>query len=644
MYKKVSIALLLTLLLLLVVATLDTFWFHQADKATNTGTAKWLTPEAQLKRIAPDHPLLSIYERAKTEPATALKALSAWRESRQSLSHIEQVYLLWTQRRAAQKMGDDTKFAQIKREIDTFAVTNQLDWLAAWSAQEDAKRAIRAGELAQAQLAIEHSVNLAKSAQAELLLLEIYNTAGVAYNATNDLIKAQQYFLHGIKLVGAYPESDFNALFNNNLGLLYVHLEQWQNALLHLGKAQELYALSPNSNPNYMLVILLNQSFAYGRLGQLSDAREKFQQALTFKNKQTSEFYKAILLKNEARLLLLEGDTRLAIAKAQLCIQLAKQEVLAKQQGICALIQAQALYQQNSLDEAAILINQATQIFTTLNHQRWLLRSQFTRSQILEGLGESSNALNVLKAAHTQEKAMIIGQLSALNSALEIQQIAQERDLLSAKHQLSKLELLVDKQRLRLLALWLFAAVIILIWLGVNTRLMRKDNRRLHDLSYRDPLTGASNRRLYHQEIHTPSMLDKKAEYHLVIIDLDHFKRINDTYGHDKGDIVLAIAAARLQRFVQPQELFIRWGGEEFLMVLKARENIQDAVEKMASALRSEPFELGELRISVTASFGVSASRPIANLDDDSAFKAADQCLYRAKELGRDRVEVQTKP
>ncbi|ATD09709.1 diguanylate cyclase [Pseudoalteromonas piscicida] len=639
MYRKVPLALLLLFLLLLTLATLDTFWFHQFHKNSDATDENQQSPEVQLNLIQQQHPLLAIYALTKKEPSAALAQLEQWRRQRKTIETIEHVYILWIQRRAAQIVQDEVKLSDTQQSLQMLADKNQLHWLSAWLIQEQAKQAIQVGNLQQALTMIEQSVELAEKDNAEFLLLEIYNTAGVAYNSTNSLTNALRYFLKGIKLAEKYPKSQFNALFNNNLGLLYVHLEQWQNALVYLNRAEQQYEDFAEHKPDYMLLIILNQSFAHVHLGHIDKARDKLEQAQRLVNPKTSDFYKAVLLKNEARLLLAEDSIEQAIDKAEGCLNLMLESQFPKQHAICALVQGQAYFKNNMLEEAYSLTNNAIEVFTKLNHQRWLIKSQLFLSLVLESLGQSKAALAELKTVHAQEKSMLIGELAALNNAFEIQQIAQERDLLIAKNKLSELKQMIDKQRLRLLVLWLSIAAIILVWLGYKAKRMSNDNRLLYDLSYSDPLTGAANRHLYQKEIKSPSILDDSATYRLVIIDLDHFKQINDSYGHDKGDVVLSIAAMRLSRFIQSQELFVRWGGEEFLMVLKSRGNFKEFVEGMAESLRCEPFKIGDNTLYVTASFGVSEELIIESLNgSDAAFKVADECLYRAKQQGRDRV------
>jgi two-component system cell cycle response regulator len=128
----------------------------------------------------------------------------------------------------------------------------------------------------------------------------------------------------------------------------------------------------------------------------------------------------------------------------------------------------------------------------------------------------------------------------------------------------------------------------------------------------------------------------------VVLLDLDHFKGVNDTYGHFAGDAVLRETARRMQNSIRHYDSLGRYGGEEFLLLLPGCDGLS-TVEK-AEALRvylcSEPLRLTETSITLTASFGVTSIQPAAENTTESLIRVADEALYRAKNLGRNRVEL----
>ncbi|RNE90971.1 diguanylate cyclase [Marichromatium sp. AB31] len=146
----------------------------------------------------------------------------------------------------------------------------------------------------------------------------------------------------------------------------------------------------------------------------------------------------------------------------------------------------------------------------------------------------------------------------------------------------------------------------------------------------RDPLTGLLNRRGLDRAM--ARTRGRACEYATVFIDLDHFKRINDELGHDRGDAVLQAVARVLCQHTRKSDLCARWGGEEFLLVLPYS-NLRDG-ERTAEKLRRAIAR--ESAVPTTASLGVSLGRPGEPLDQTLA--RADQAVYRAKHSGRNRV------
>ncbi|MBX3580931.1 MAG: PleD family two-component system response regulator [Rhizobiaceae bacterium] len=156
-----------------------------------------------------------------------------------------------------------------------------------------------------------------------------------------------------------------------------------------------------------------------------------------------------------------------------------------------------------------------------------------------------------------------------------------------------------------------------------------------------DPLTGLHNRR--YLDSHLQTLFDRavarRRPLSLLITDIDRFKSINDTYGHDGGDKILHEFAQRLRKNVRGIDLACRFGGEEFVVVMPDTE--AGIAEKVAERVRAEiadkPFRIGEQTITVTASVGVSALKRETDSPHD-LLKRADLGLYEAKSGGRNRV------
>jgi diguanylate cyclase len=152
---------------------------------------------------------------------------------------------------------------------------------------------------------------------------------------------------------------------------------------------------------------------------------------------------------------------------------------------------------------------------------------------------------------------------------------------------------------------------------------------QLHEQANRDPLTGLYNRRY----------LDSTLEREL--IDIDHFKQINDTYGHQAGDEVLKQLAALLTEQARAADVPCRFGGEEFLLLLpNMPQNVAlERAEQWRNAFAATTIAFGEFRMQVTLSFGI-ATYPGHGISAAELIRCADHALYRAKKEGRNRVVV----
>jgi diguanylate cyclase (GGDEF)-like protein len=128
----------------------------------------------------------------------------------------------------------------------------------------------------------------------------------------------------------------------------------------------------------------------------------------------------------------------------------------------------------------------------------------------------------------------------------------------------------------------------------------------------------------------------------IIMIDIDHFKQINDTYGHITGDTVLRLTAQKMQSLVRTYDSIGRYGGEEFLFILPdcSIECAAAFAQRLCSCISSESVDTSEGKIPVTISLGVATSGKEMRRNEHSLVKAADRALYKAKINGRNRVEV----
>ncbi|WP_426203635.1 diguanylate cyclase [Pseudomonas sp. TWP3-1] len=157
-----------------------------------------------------------------------------------------------------------------------------------------------------------------------------------------------------------------------------------------------------------------------------------------------------------------------------------------------------------------------------------------------------------------------------------------------------------------------------------------------------DPLTGLPNRAAWSERLeHEISQWQQHGNtLSLAMLDLDHFKRINDNYGHLAGDKVLKIIATVLRKRLRGSDFIARFGGEEFVLLLPATPPTIGAklLETLRAAIEACPFHFKGERVTITISMGLASFKPGEH--SDLVLKRADQALYRAKNAGRNRVEL----
>jgi len=188
---------------------------------------------------------------------------------------------------------------------------------------------------------------------------------------------------------------------------------------------------------------------------------------------------------------------------------------------------------------------------------------------------------------------------------------------------------------------------LIAVWADITEKLraereVNELQNQLREQAIRDPLTGLYNRLYLNESLERELILAERHGYcvSVVMTDLDHFKAVNDCYGHLAGDVVLRVFAGLMKRHSRSSDINCRYGGEEFFLVLPdmSEEKASERAEQLRAAIAAEPVVFGEAIIPVTASFGV-ASFPNHGKTGNDLMMAADKALYAAKDAGRNRVK-----
>lgn len=298
-----------------------------------------------------------------------------------------------------------------------------------------------------------------------------------------------------------------------------------------------------------------------------------------------------------------------------------------------------------------------------------VLEKGSSQNDYLSYLQEMADAYH--EAGQYRKEAVLLRQHNALSQALfqteRDKQINQLQEDFSAKEKEKEISELTQSNAIKALELdrktlqyevmvllvLLIVMTAVLLWLFYR-RVKRANNKltemnvKLADQSMRDPLTGLLNRRSLHNYMQEkqrdrrdplPALTDG-----FILLDIDHFKHINDHYGHAAGDAVLIELAQRLRDLVRDGDLVLRWGGEEFLIVLR-RVNIDDLMQfasRVLDSIAKEPVHYQKLQLNITASAG-TITFPFTqdekgDLDWQKTLRLADNALYLGKVDGRNRA------
>jgi len=168
------------------------------------------------------------------------------------------------------------------------------------------------------------------------------------------------------------------------------------------------------------------------------------------------------------------------------------------------------------------------------------------------------------------------------------------------------------------------------------------DYQTLEGISLTDELTGISNRRAFFERAESVLKISHRNQtaFSIMILDIDFFKRINDTYGHLVGDDILKYLVNNIANEMRSSDIFARFGGEEFIILLPDTEEsgCYGLAQKIRTIIERNPYTDNKLRIPMTVSIGISQFRDENEIRD--IITRADEALYRAKDHGRNKVEI----
>jgi diguanylate cyclase (GGDEF)-like protein len=344
-------------------------------------------------------------------------------------------------------------------------------------------------------------------------------------------------------------------------------------------------------------------------------------------------------------------DYRNAATYAEQAIEAARALNDAGLEATARLNLGQAYLAGGRLAEGKRHIEAGMRAYENLGDQPELQQVLVEYGQALERVGDLPGAL---RAYHRERK--ISNELFEKRRQRAVLDLQEKYETEKKQRQIELLRSENEVNRLQQRVMWLLAAVFALasVVVGLLYRKVRHANAQLYEKnkelkqqSVRDPLTGLYNRRHFLDTMRAAPQADLPAESQqlggLFLLDVDHFKNINDTYGHAAGDAVLTAIAASLREILRETDMIVRWGGEEFLafLPLVPRSSLDEVAQRILSGISAVTIAHGGHTLAVNVSIGF-APFPLSCGDTvlpwERAVNIVDMALYLAKAHGRNRA------
>ncbi|MEX2272184.1 MAG: tetratricopeptide repeat-containing diguanylate cyclase [Vicinamibacterales bacterium] len=501
----------------------------------------------------------------------------------------------------------------------------------------------RSGDAVDAIEHFEASLAIYRELGAQVDIANALNNLGFVHGTDlADYEKSLEYHVEALRVRESLSDANAVALSLNNIGIVYARLREHERALQYFGRSLELRRASGGVNRS--AGTLSNIGDVYLELGELDKALSHHQQSLEIRRRIAEKPGVANSLKNLG--LVQTAMKRPAEARRHFNDALAvSREIRDRTNETQSLLGLAELERQLGRGaEAAKLARQALEIARAAGSRELQRRAWGQIAGAEELAGQPAAALAAFKQLKTLED-----QIFAADKALRIDML--ERRYQAERHQaenerLRTQQALSDLQasRSRLQRNAVAAAGVLMLTIGIILYRRRVDAARIaSELSVTDALTGLRNRRFVQQTVDADvatalrrSRTDPDGGLVFMLLDIDHFKAVNDAHGHKAGDAILTGFAGILRATCRASDTIARWGGEEFLIVCRATAPLDAAVlaERLRGAVERHHFGLSP----ITCSIGL-APLPFdgRDLTWEQAVALADRALYEAKRQGRNR-------
>lgn len=493
--------------------------------------------------------------------------------------------------------------------------------------------------------------------------LRLHIAFGFAYRSLGKFELALSHYLEALRWADVQKrrKEEAKIVCLNAITGLYINMKDPQKALDTANQGLQISRemVSPRAVAN----LLSNQGVAFAQIGKNDDARQAFERVLEIGIEAKIPSMEATALVNLSDHFLLAHDfvtaekfARRAIAKAE---PIDDHDTLAVARANLGF----ALGSQGKLKQGVELVNQAIAHYRSVGTMAEVESITGELADMYERAGMYKEAMATLRTQQALSNELFNSDRSRAVSAMQeefnadqrqkqIELLAKENDLKDTKLHNQRLQQAVAL--LGVLVALMIGAVVFMLYRRASkaNEQLQEVNTKLAFYAVRDPLTGLHNRRSFVDLMQARKNVTEAERRQdgaanpdcMILMDIDEFKQINDTYGHAAGDQVLTEVARRLKSTVRDTDMILRWGGEEFLIFSpKAHAaQITRLVARVLRAVGGSCFEIGDLKIRVTVTAGFISlpfsGIPETECDWEKTLQIADMALFLGKAHGRNRA------
>lgn len=510
---------------------------------------------------------------------------------------------------------------EVKGEIETLSALGQLHYL-----QSNYPKAL--------EYFLE-ALELSRTYEYKALEANALSDVGLVQYTLGNHQEATKYFLRSLALKRELGDRLSEAETLNSLGLVYLEIGDFSGAVQLY--RESLALMQAQGDRQGQAKVLSNLGAVFQRLGRIQEALDYHQQALALADQLGSPQVRAVCLENLGHSHATLGHLETALGLFQASQNL-YQESGNRLGALSALLQVGSLLNRMGQSAAAVqILQQGLEQAAELGPQKLLLEYHqaiadvFEAQQKLElALYHLRRSLEIERKLHKEQQAQ---KTTALLAGFQVEKARQEAEI----ERLRNTELARANRELAQAIERLKEAN------AEKSRLLdklRQQSAELERLARQDPLTRLNNRRYLEENLEREFAAAKRYKFPIsvALVDIDHFKQINDTFSHQIGDDVLRIVGQILEAGCRGVDFAARYGGEEFALVFPQTDlaGALVACERIRQRIEQHNWAALHPDLKVTVSIGVSSDPSLPN--HEKLLAAADEQLYAAKRAGRNRV------